>query len=72
MRAVGSELTARPNTQHCPTPPASQASRRRCVRLAATLLTLTLTLCYAANIFRQPGEDHGAIFFSMRFRDLFR
>jgi hypothetical protein len=30
------------------------------------------TLGYAANIFRQPGEDHGAIFFSMRFRDLFR
>jgi hypothetical protein len=32
----------------------------------------TRTLGYAANIFRQPGEDHGAIFFSMRFRDLFR
>ena len=30
------------------------------------------TLGYAANIFRQPGKDHGAIFFSMRFRDLFR
>lgn len=30
------------------------------------------TFGYAANIFRQPGEDHGAIFFSMNFRDLFR
>ncbi len=36
-------MAARPNTQHCPTPPASQASRRRRVRHAATLLALTLT-----------------------------
>jgi len=29
------------------------------------------TLGYAVNIFRQPGEDYGAIFFSMHFRNLF-
>ena len=34
--------------------------------------SVDFTLGYAANIFRQPGEDHGAIFFSMRFRNLFR
>jgi hypothetical protein len=34
--------------------------------------SVDFTLGCAANIFRQPGEDHGAIFFSMRFRDLFR
>jgi hypothetical protein len=34
--------------------------------------SVDFTLGYAANIFRQPGEDHGAIFFYMRFRDLFR
>jgi hypothetical protein len=30
------------------------------------------TFGYAANLFRKVGEDHGAIFFSMSFRDLFR
>jgi hypothetical protein len=34
--------------------------------------SVDFTLGYAANIFREPGEDHGAVFFSMRFRDLFR
>jgi len=40
MQAVDPSLTARPNNAALPHPPASQASRRRCVRLAATLLTL--------------------------------
>jgi hypothetical protein len=30
------------------------------------------TLGYAANVLRQTGEAHGALFFSMGFRDLFR
>jgi hypothetical protein len=44
----------------------------RLIHLPILLQSRDHTLGYAANIFRQPGEDHGAIFFSMRFRDLFR
>ena len=51
---------ARPNSQHSPTPPASQAERGRCDRLlAATLLLAALLVApaLAAQDFSQPDSE---------------